>query len=138
MGVKVHIPTIEDRIKKLVKFDKTVFEVAARLKLLLFSNWEKGIGADDLRMKNLTSAYKKIKQESGRNGTRNLIYSGNMLQSLDPKKKQDFVYVLKFNSGTERKKAQGNVEHAPNMMLPISDRIDRKLQQLAYKLFTGK
>jgi len=59
-----------------------------------------------------------------------------MLQSLDPVKKQDFVWLLKFGSGIERKKAQGNVTHAPNMMTPISDRIDQKLQKLAFQLYT--
>jgi hypothetical protein len=78
---------------------------------------------------------KDKKESTGRDGIRNLLLSGNMAQDLDPVKKQDFVYVLKWKSATERKKALGNYEHAPNMMQPVSDSIDSELQKLAFKLY---
>ncbi len=150
--VKVSIPTLNDRIKKLEKFDNIVFKVTTRLRLLLFQNFENGKGADGKKFKELSEkpfffklgnkfvtlegGYKEFKAKKGRTPIRNLLLSGNMLQDLDPVKKQDFKWILKFKSGRERKKALGNVEHAPNMMNPISERINKKLQRLAFKEYT--
>jgi len=57
--VKVNLPTIDDRIKKLVKFDSIVAKVATRLKLLLFQNWQAGKGADGKKFPPLTEKYKE-------------------------------------------------------------------------------
>jgi hypothetical protein len=134
--VKIKLPTIEERIKKLIKFDRVVFQVATRLKLLLMQNWSKGKGADGGKFKKLSTKYENKKSKSGRTPIRNLLFTGNMLQDLDPVKKTDFNYTLKFRSANERKKALGNVEHAPNMMKPVSDRIDGKLQKYAFDLYS--
>jgi hypothetical protein len=134
--VKIKIPTIEARIKQLKNMDNIVFKVATRLKLLLMQNWSRGAGADDKKMAPLKEPYKTKKAASGRTAIRNLLFSGNMLQDLDPVQKQDFVWILKFKSGRERKKAQGNSRYASNMMTPVSDKINQKLQKLAFKLFT--
>jgi hypothetical protein len=136
--VKVKIPTLEKRLKTLKKFDKIVFQVANRLKLLLLVNFQKGKGADDKKFKPLSPDYAEAKSESGRHGIRNLLFSGNMLQDMAPRAVEKMKYLLKFASARERKKAQGNSEHAPNMMNPISDRIDQKLQKLAFKLYEGR
>ena len=135
--VKINLPTLNKRIKSLAKFDGVVFQVTERLRLLLFQNWQKGKGADGGKMDKLSEGYKTKKEGSGRSGIRNFLLSGNMLQDLGPVKKTDFKWLLKFKSAKERKKAQGNVTHAPNMMTPISDKIDQKLQKLAFKLYKG-
>jgi len=123
-------------LKGLKEFDDVVFRVATRLKLRVLQNWNNAKGADGNKFtKPLTQAYKDKKESTGRDGIRNLLLSGNMAQDLDPVKKQDFVYVLKWKSATERKKALGNYEHAPNMMQPVSDSIDSELQNLAFKLY---
>ena len=131
-NVKVNIPTIINRLKKLKKFDNIVFKVATRMKLLLVRNWDVAIGADAGRFKGLTQKYKDKKPGSG---IRNLTLTGSMRRSLAPIKKKDSFWILKFR-GNESKKARGNVKHAPNMMSPISDKIDSALQDLAFKEFT--
>jgi hypothetical protein len=133
--VKISLPTINDRIKSLAKFDNVVFSVTTRLKRLLLANWEKGKGADGKKMPALTEEYKKKKEGTGRSGIRNMLLSGNMVQDLAPVRKQDFVWMLKFMSAIERKKAQGNASKASNMMTPISDDINQKLQKYAFKLY---
>jgi uncharacterized protein with gpF-like domain len=85
--------------------------------------------------KPLTKEYAEYKSGQKKDPIRNLVLSGNMTQELDPVKKQDFVYVLKWKSAQERKKALGNYQHAPNMMQPVSDSIDSELQNLAFKLY---
>lgn len=134
--VKIQLPTINDRLKKLAKFDNIVFTVTTRLKLLVISNWLKGKGADGKKFDGLSDSYKDKKSKSGRSAIRNLLLSGAMQQSLGPVKNKAMSWILKFMSAAERKKAQGNVKHAPNMMTPISDKIDQKLQTLAFKLYT--
>jgi len=136
--VKVKTPSLKQRIKALKKFDNVVFKVATRMKSLLFQNWSGSKGADDKKFDALSMDYKEKKEESGRHGVRNMLYSGNMAQDLDPVKAQDFKYILKFRSAKERKKARGNHKYADNMMLPISERINKKLQTLAYNLYRGK
>lgn len=135
MAVKIKIPNINKVIKTMDKFGKILFQVATRLELLILNNWRAGKGADDKKFDRLTDGYKKFKVKKGRHGIRNLIFSGLMVGSLDPKRKSKFEYVLGFQDATSVKKAQGNVKHAPNMMKPISDRIDKKLQRLAFDLF---
>jgi hypothetical protein len=133
MGVKVQLPTIKDRIKKLNKFsDKILFPVALRLKVLLLQNYSRSKGADGQPLPGLTEAYKAKKI----GGKRNFLLSGKMLLNLTPTKKGFNKWLLKFTNTNERDKARGNVKHAPNMMAPISDRIDQKLQKLAFKLWT--
>ncbi len=136
MGVKIHIPTIENRLKKLKRFDNIVFSVANRLNLLVLQNWGSSKGANDRKFDGLTDGYKKIKSKTGRSPIRNLILTGNMTQDLGPVKSREFTWKLKFKSAQERKKARGNQVHAPNMLVPVSDRIDAKLQKLAFKLWT--
>jgi len=132
---KITLPTIDDRIKKLIKFDNIVFKTTTRLKLLLFENWQSGRGADGKKMAKLTDQYRNKKTKAGRTGIRNFLFTGNMLQDLDPVKRADFHWVLKFTSSEERKKARGNVTYAPNMMVPISDKINQKLQKYAFDLY---
>ncbi len=140
--VKIHIPTIENRLKHLKKFDNIVFAVANRLNLLILQNWGSSKGADDRKFKELKEPYRtnkakgKVKDKPARQGVRNLLLSGNMTQDLGPVNQREFVWVLKFKSAQERKKASGNFAHAPNMLVPVSDRIDAKLQKLAFKLWT--
>lgn len=134
--VKIKIPTIKERIKRLAKFDNIVFRVTTRLKLLLMQNWSKGKGADGNKFNELSDKYKLKKGKTGRTPIRNFLFTGNMLQDLDAVKSKDFIWKLKFRSAQERKKAQGNVEHAKNMMAPISDRINAKCQKLAFDLYT--
>lgn len=133
MGVKVQLPTIKDRIRKLKRFgDDILYPVTLRLKILLMQNYGQNKGADGKPLPPLTEAYRKKKI----GGKRNFLLSGNMLLSLTPSKAGMGIWKLKFMNTQERKKARGNVSHADNMMTPISDRIDRKLQKLAFKLFT--
>jgi len=136
--VKIKLPTINDRIKKLIKFDRIVFQVTTRLKLLLFENWQNARGADGKKMPALTENYRKKKGKTGRTAIRNFLFSGNMLQELGPVKKTDFHWVLKFMSAQERRKARGNVNAGGkkiNMMVPVSDKINQKLQKLAFNLY---
>ena len=133
MGVKINLPTIKDRIQKLRKFDdKVLFPVTQRLKVLLLQNYRQTKGADGQPLPPLTPAYAKKKI----GGKRNFLKSGDMLTNLSPVQDNIGRWTLTFTNNLERKKARGNVNHADNMMLPISDRIDRKLQKLAFKLWT--
>jgi len=137
MGIKVKLPTIENRIKKLAKFgDKILFPVATRLKALLLLNYGAAKGADDKPMPKLTKKYRDRKSGTGRLGIRDLRLSGRMLGAMSVRKKDFTTWLIKFQTKEERDKAKGNTQHAKNMMTPISDRIDKKLQKLAFKLFT--
>jgi hypothetical protein len=99
---------------------------------LLLQNYGQSKGADGQPLPPLKPAYAKKKI----GGKRNFLLSGKMLISLSPKKAKFGKWLLAFSNNSERAKARGNVKHADNMMLPISDRIDQKLQKLAFKLWT--
>ena len=133
MGVKVQLPTIKDRINKLKKFsDDILFPVTNRLKVLLLQNYSKSKGADGQPFPKLSEKYAAKKL----GGKRNLLLSGKMLLNMTPRKKTLDKWILTFTNISERAKARGNVAHADNMMLPVSDRINQKLQKLAFKLWT--
>jgi hypothetical protein len=138
MGVKVKIQlkNIEERLKKLEKFDRIVLNSARRARKLIFQNWEKGKGADGKKFKALSPDYKDFKESKGRRGIRDLVLKGNMRNSFLVVKEKPLIYSLSFVGDTQKKKAEGNVKHAPNMLVPISDDINRKVQRLAFDLFT--
>lgn len=135
MNIKKNLTNIKNTIKSLKRFDSIVFKTATRLKYELLKNYNNGKGADDNKFKPLSDSYRDIKGASGRDPIRNLLYSGNMLQDMGPVPIQDFKYKLKFRSARERKKAQNNVKYAPNMIVPVSDRINAILQKLSFKLY---
>lgn len=135
MAVRVKLPTIKDREKKAKNIDKILFQVGGRLQLLLENNWDKGLGSDGKKLPALTKAYEKKKSASGRKGVRTFSFSGLMRQGLFLARVSRSKLRLKFVN-SQIPKARGNVKYAQNMMVPISDKIDRKLQKLAFKLWT--
>ena len=136
VSVKIQLKTIEDRLKKLKKFDWIVLNAAKRTRKLVFQNWEKSKGADGGKFKPLTEKYKNFKSKQGRSSVRDLVLKGSMRNSLLPVKENTNFYVLTFIGSDQVDKARGNAVHAPNMMIPISDRINKKVQRLAFDLFT--
>lgn len=136
MGIKIFIPTVNDRAKKLKSFENILYKVTERLLDLITQNWDKGKGANDKKMPKLTATYMKTKEKSGRRGIRDLNWKGHMVGSLTPVFRNKDRYVLTFRGVDQLNKARGNVRWADNMMSPISDRINRKLQKLAFALFT--
>jgi hypothetical protein len=135
MPVKVETPNLERTIKNLAKFDNVVMNVTRRLKKLVTQNWDKGKGADGGKFKELTEDYKNQKSKQGRQAIRDLLLKGKMRVNLMPVKENVNHYKLTFIGASEVKKARGNAKHAPNMMIPVSDRINAKLQKLAFKLY---
>ena len=126
---------IEKRIKALRKFDTVVLNSAKRAKKLITQNWDKGKGADGNKMPKLTAKYREYKSKKGRKPIRDLLFMSTMRASLMAIRKKVNYYVLTFIGGGETDKALGNVKHAPNMMLPISDKINQRVQRFAFDLY---
>lgn len=136
--VKLDLRNMENRTKVMKKeMNSMVFQVGLRAKLLIIDNHLKGKGADDKKFNKLTPDYKEMKVQSGRSGQRTLNFTGKLHIGLEVVRKSVGRYILKFRND-QLKKARGNARYAPNMIVPVSDRIDRKLQQLYFKLWDNK
>jgi len=128
----VVLKNIENRISKLKHIDKVLFIVGNRLNLLIQHNWDKQIGADGNKMPKLSIDYKSEKEQSGRNGIRNLSYTGLMRLGLTLFKMSKERLRLGFVNN-QIEKARSNYKKANNMMRPVSDDINHKLQKIAFK-----
>ena len=139
MGTKVHLPTIDKRIKALKAFDSTVVAVAEILSGKILANWKRGTGSDDRKLSSLSESYKIYKGNKGRVAIRNLLFTGQLTQSLSIKRKKAMDYILGFTSD-QLGKARGNADIIAKaggaMLNPISDRIDKILQDFAFKRLT--
>jgi hypothetical protein len=136
--VKIKLTKMNKVLRTVARFNEILFQVATRLELLVLNNWRASKGADDKKFKKLSKGYKAFKQKELGKSIRDLSFSGQMIQGLDPKRKAKFRYVLGFQNSLALKRAQYNLPYAENMMIPVSDRIDKKLQRLAFDLYKKK
>ncbi len=137
MAVKVTLPTIIDRIKKMQKFtDKILMPVAEVVRGEIVKNWLKTKGADGKPFKPLNPTYLQKKVKMGRLGLRNLHLSAGspMATSLSPRKSGKSV-IVGWTEKEQLDKARGNHKHAKGMM-SIGPVIESKANQTAFKLWT--
>jgi hypothetical protein len=135
MAVKINLPTIKDRIKKLKNFSKILAAVAVTARGDIVKNWLQARGADGKPFNPLTPSYLKYKVgKRSRLPLRNLHLSGRMAGALHVKPGKNKA-IIGWSDTDNLDKARGNYNHAKNMM-SVGPVIETRAVITAFKLFT--
>ena len=108
-------------------YKRSLAQVGARTVEELISNWGRGLQGDGTRNKALTPAYRDFKAKKGRKPRRDFLFNGQLWASLIPRRKGTDKIIVTFKGQEEKRKARGNVKHAPRMMA-VSDAFERDMQ----------
>lgn len=114
--VKVNLPSIRALERGVKDARRVMFFTASVTQGQILDNWARGRGADNKTMSKLTNRYRKIKTNKGRKGKRDLNFKGNLWAAMVVRMKGKYIALITWKDALNRKKAEGNVKHAPNMM----------------------
>lgn len=151
--VKIDLTTTKSVIEELERFSKILFQGAEYTRGIIVKNWLKGKSPNSMPFKPLSTkefffnvgsktnpkwetlpgGYKEFKERTGRQGIRNLTFTGLMIQGFKVFKKAAFRMVLGFTT-PEINKARGNRTHAPDMM-SVGPKLERKVIKFVEKKF---
>jgi hypothetical protein len=136
MAVKLELSATKSAIRQLQRFDKILMQGAIFARGEIIKLWIRAKGADGKPMDDLRDKYKDKKEESGRAGVRNLIWSGKLHQGLKVFNKSFSKKIITFMT-PEIKKARGNVKYAPNM-LSVGKKLENATRRVVDNLFWRK
>ena len=111
----------------LKNIDPIVKVASFRLQGDLLTAWAKGSNLSNRKKnKKLSEGYKETKEDSGRNGVRDLNYTGKMTQSMASKRDGFARYSVGPRGNDEQAKMEGNIGYDENIM-KIGDKARNKI-----------
>lgn len=111
------------------KSSKALMGIGEETKRELIKNWLDSKGGDGTDFKYLTEDYEQWKYEQGHEPEANLMFSGALQRGLTSYRALASKVKVTFLAG-ERKKAEGNATHRPNMM-----KLSKKFKNKARKFY---
>lgn len=119
VDVKVNIPSILDAIKALGpgQIDIGIKRSGVAIAGKIVEKWNKGVGGENTTLQSppISSGYKKKKEDSGRNGVIDFIYTGDLQRSFGVKNTSGGVAKIAFTN-EQLPKARSLVDKRPQSM----------------------